>query len=269
MKLENSAKKSFSYVRHAALIAVFAASPAFAQNLAVVNGTPIPAARADAVVKELVQQGQKDSPQLQKTVRDGLIEREVLWQEATKEGIAQRPEVKQQLAEVQESLVLRAMLADYASRHPISDADVKAAYTQFVKENAGRQEYHLQHILVDNEAQAKDLIAKLKAGADFDTLAKQFSKDAGSAARGGDLNWADPKVAFVPEFSAGVLALKKGQTSDTPVHTKFGWHIIRVDDIRPMTPPKFDDVKEPLRKQLEQKQLQAWTESLRAQAKIQ
>ena len=260
-------KQTLNNARLLVLLAAFVAAPAFAQNIAVVNGTPVPTASADALVAELIKQGQQDSPQLQSMVRDELINREVLYQEAAKEGIANRPDVKAQLAVTQQSVVLRALLQDYVSKHPISDADVKARYDQLSKQMGG-QEYHLHHILVDNEQQAKDITAKLKAGGDFDALAKQYSKDPGSAAHGGDLNWSDPK-AYVPEFSAAALKLKKGQITDTPVQTKFGWHIIRLDDTRPIQPPAFADVKDQLLKQMQQEQLQTWEGALRAKAKIQ
>ncbi len=238
--------KTLKSARLGVLLAAFASVPAFAQNIAVVNGTPVPTARADALVQELIKQGQQDSPQLQTMVREELINREVLYQEAAKEGIANRPEVKAQLAVTQQSVILRALLQDYVSKNPISDAAVKARYDELAKQMGG-QEYHLHHILVDNQQLAKDIIVKLKAGGDFDALAKQYSKDPGSAAHGGDLSWSDPK-AYVPEFSAAAIKLKKGQITDTPVQTKFGWHIIRLDDTRPVQPLAFDDVKDQLRK---------------------
>jgi peptidyl-prolyl cis-trans isomerase C len=261
----------FKNVRVAAMCAALAAgcvcSPAFAQNIAVVNGTPIPTSRANALVQELISQGQQDSPQLQGMVREELVNREVMYQEALKEGIANRPDVKAQLALTQQSVILRALLQDYMAKHPITDAEVKARYDELAKQMGG-EEYHLHHILVDNEQLAKDIIAKLKAGGDFEALAKPYSKDPGSAEHGGDLSWSDPK-AYVPEFAAAAMKLKKGEITDTPVQTKFGWHIIRLDDTRPVQPPAFDDVKDQLRKQMEQDQLQQWEKSLVAQAKIQ
>jgi peptidyl-prolyl cis-trans isomerase C len=163
--------------------------------------------------------------------------------------------------------VLRAMLEDYMKKNAPSDAEVKARYDQLIKQ-AGGNEYHLHHILVENEQQAKDLIAKIKGGAKFEDLAKQFSKDPGSAKNGGDLDWSNPK-AYVPEFAAAAQKLNKGQMTDAPVHTQFGWHIIRVDDIRPIAPPPFDSVKAQIAQQMAQEKVQAFEESLRAKAKIQ
>jgi peptidyl-prolyl cis-trans isomerase C len=255
-------------LRLAALLAAACiAVPAFAQNIAVVNGTPIPTSRADAMIQELIRQGQQPTPDLQMKVREELVNREVMYQEALKEGIANNPDVKAQLALTQQSVILRALLQSYAAKHPISDADVKARYDELAKQMGG-QEYHLHHILVDNEQQAKDIIAKLKAGGDFVALAKQYSKDPGSAEHGGDLSWSDPH-AYVPEFADAAMKLKKGEITDTPVQTKFGWHIIRLDDTRPVQAPAFDDVKDQLRQQMEQDQLQQWEKSLLANAKIQ
>ncbi len=247
--------------------AAFVAAPAFAQNVAVVNGSPIPKARVDAMVAQLVQQGQQDSDQLRKMVSQELINREILMQEALKEGLPSRPDVKQQVAIAQQTVVLRALIEDFVAKNKPSDDEVKAKYDELAKSAAG-SEYHLHHILVDNEQQAKDLIAKIKGGASFEDLAKQYSKDPGSAKNGGDLDWADPK-SFVPEFATAATHLQKGQMTDTPVKTQFGWHIIRVDDIRPIAPPPLEQVKTQIAQQIVQQKLQAFEEKLRAQAKIQ
>jgi peptidyl-prolyl cis-trans isomerase C len=249
------------------LLAAFAAAPAFAQNVAVVNGTPIPKSRADALVSQLVKQGQADTPQLQQAVRDELINREILMQEAVREGIPTRPEVKAQVAVAEQTVVLRALIEDFVKKNAPSDAEVKARYDSLVKD-AGGNELHLHHILVENEQQAKDLITQIKGGKKFEDLAKQFSKDPGSGKNGGDLDWSSPK-AYVPEFAQAAEKLKDGQMTDTPVHTQFGWHIIRRDGSRPITPPPIEQVKPQIVQQIQQEKLQAFEQKLRAQAKIQ
>jgi peptidyl-prolyl cis-trans isomerase C len=249
------------------LLAAFAAAPAFAQNIAVVNGTPIPKARVDALVEQLVHQGQQDSPQLQAAVREELINREILMEEAARRGIPTRPDVKAQVAVAQQTVVLRALIEDFLKNNQPSDEEVKARYDALAKD-AGGKEYHLHHILVDNEQQAQDLIAKIKAGASFEDLAKQYSKDPGSGKNGGDLDWSDPK-AYVPEFAAAAEKLQKGQMTDTPVHTQFGWHIIRLDDTRDITPPPLEQVRPQIVQQIQQEKLQAFEESLRKNAKVQ
>ncbi len=250
------------------LAAAVAAAPAYAQNIAVVNGTPVPTARANAMIAQLVQQGQPDTPQLELQVREELVNREILMQEALREGIPNRPDVKAQVAIAQQTVVLRQMIEDFVKKNQPSDAELKARYDQLVQGAGGGQEVHLHHILVDNEQLAKDLIAKLKAGASFDALAKQYSKDPGSAQNGGDLNWSNPK-SYVPEFSAAAAHLQKGQITDTPVKTQFGWHIIRLDDTRAVAPPPFDQVKQQIAQQMVQQKLQAFEQQLREKAKIQ
>lgn len=253
--------------RHWVLLAAFAAAPAFAQNIAVVNGTPIPKSRADALIQQLVKQGQQDSPKLQQAVREELVNREILMQEAIREGIPSKPDVKAQVAVAQQTVVLRALIENYLKQNQPTDAEVKAKYDELVKQIGGK-EYHLHHILVDNEQQAKDLIAKIKGGANFEDLAKQYSKDPGSGKNGGDLDWSDPK-AYVPEFAAAAEKLQKGQMTDEPVKTQFGWHIIRVDDVRQTPPPPFEQVKTQIAQQMQQEKLQAFEEDLRSKAKIQ
>ncbi|MEX3934639.1 peptidylprolyl isomerase [Paraburkholderia phymatum] len=253
--------------RYWVLLAACAAAPAFAQNIAVVNGTPIPKSRADALIQQLVQQGQQDSPKLQQAVREELVNREILMQEAVREGIPSKPEVKAQVAVAQQTVVLRALIENYLKQNQPSDAEVKAKYDELVKQIGGK-EYHLHHILVESEQQAKDLIAKIKGGASFEDLAKQYSKDPGSGKNGGDLDWSDPK-AYVPEFADAAQKLQKGQMTDTPVHTQFGWHIIRVDDVRETPPPPFEQVKKQIMQQMQQEKLQAFEEDLRSKAKIQ
>ncbi|MEX3809760.1 peptidylprolyl isomerase [Paraburkholderia sp. BR13439] len=249
------------------LLAAFAAAPAFAQNIAVVNGTPIPKSRADALIQQLVHQGQQDTPQLQQAVREELVNREILMQEALRRGLPNRPDIKAQIAVAQQTVVLRGLIEDFVKNNQPTDAEVTARYNALVKE-AGGKEYHLHHILVDNEQQAKDLIAKIKAGASFEDLAKQYSKDPGSGKNGGDLDWSDPK-AYVPEFADAAAHLQKGQMTDTPVRTQFGWHIIRVDDIRAVTPPPLEQVRAQIVQQIQQEKLQAFEENLRKNAKIQ
>ena len=249
------------------LLAAFAAAPAIAQNIAVVNGTPIPKSRADALIDQLVHQGQQNTPQLQMAVREELVNREVLMQEALRRGLQNRPDIKAQVAVAQQTVVLRALIEDFVKKNAPTDAEVTARYNALIKD-AGGKEYHLHHILVDNEQQAKDLIAKIKGGASFEDLAKQFSKDPGSGKNGGDLDWSDPK-AYVPEFADAATHLQKGQMSDTPVHTQFGWHIIRVDDVRSITPPPLEQVRPQIVQQIQQEKLQAFEEGLRKNAKIQ
>ncbi|HEX2530885.1 MAG TPA: peptidylprolyl isomerase [Burkholderiaceae bacterium] len=249
------------------LVLLFAAAalPALAQNLAVVNGKPVPSSRADALVKQMAAQGQPDTPQLRAMIKEELINREILMQEADKLGLSITPDVKNQIEMARQSIVIRALVADYLKKHPVNDAEVKAEYDKF-KAQTGDKEYHARHILVEKEDEAKAIIAKLKSGAKFEELAKQ-SKDPGSASNGGDLDWASP-ASFVKPFSDAMVALKKGEFTQTPVKTQFGYHVIKLEDVRAAKVPTLEEVKPQIAESLQQKKLQAYQQELRAKAKI-
>ncbi|HEU5435021.1 MAG TPA: peptidyl-prolyl cis-trans isomerase [Telluria sp.] len=248
------------------LMTALVAAPAFAQNVATVNGKPIPAAKVDQIVKQVVAQGkQADSPQLREAIKKDLINREVMIQEAEKQGVANRPDVKMALDNARQSIVINAMLQDYVKKNPVKDADIKAEYDKY-KSQVGDKEYHARHILVGTEDEAKAIIAKLKAGGKFEELAKQ-SKD-GSAANGGDLDWASP-ASYVPEFSAAMVKLNKGQYTDTPVKSQFGYHVIKLEDTRAAKVPSFDEVKQQVAESIQQRRLAAYRDELAKKAKIQ
>jgi peptidyl-prolyl cis-trans isomerase C len=241
-------------------------APAFAQNIATVNGKAIPASRVDQVVKQVVAQGkQTDSPQLREAIKRDLIGREVLIQEADKQGFGTRPDVKAALENARQSIIINAMLADYVKKNPVKDADIKAEYDKY-KAQVGDKEYHARHILVATEDEAKAIIVKLKKGEKFEELAKQ-SKDS-SANNGGDLDWASP-ASYVPEFSKAMVALQKGAITETPVKSQFGYHVIKLEDVRPAKIPALDEVKQQVAESIQQRKLQAFREDLMKKAKIQ
>ena len=248
-----------------AMIALVAA-PAFAQNVATVNGKPIPAAKVDQMVKQVVAQGRAtDSPQLRDAIKKDLIGREVLIQEADKQGVGGRADVKAAIDNARQSIIINAMLADYVKKNPIKDAEIKAEYDKY-KSQVGDKEYRARHILVTTEDEAKAIITKLKGGAKFEELAKQ-SKD-GSAANGGDLDWASP-ANYVPEFSKAMTALQKGAITETPVKTQYGYHVIKLEDVRTAKIPALEEVKQQVAEQLQQRQVAQFRESLVKKAKIQ
>lgn len=257
---------TFKPARLLVVLLAAAAIPAFAQNLAVVNGKPIPSARADMMVKQMASQGQADSPQLRSMIKEELINREILVQEADKAGLASNAEVKGQIEMARQSILIRALVADYVKKHPVADADIKAEYDKF-KAQAGDKEYHARHILVEKEDEAKSIIAKLKGGAKFEELAKQ-SKDPGSASNGGDLDWASP-ASFVKPFSDAMVGLEKGKITETPVKTQFGYHVIKLEDVRPAKVPTLEEIKPQIAESLQQKKLQAYQQELRTKAKVQ
>jgi len=248
----------------AALMAV--GGMAAAQNIAVVNGKPITRAKADAFVQELIKQGQQDTPQLQALVRQELVDREILVQEAERRGLSAKNDVKFQLDNARQQVLINALVQDHLSKSAITDADIRAEYDRLTKGDAGK-EYRARHILVEKEDEAKAIIDRLKKGAKFEELAKQ-SKDPGSAANGGDLDWADAR-SFVEPFSKAMVALQKGKYTEAPVQTQFGWHVIRLDDTRVSKPPEFDAVKDQLAESMKRRKLQEFQQTLKAKAKIQ
>ena len=241
------------------------ASVAQAQNLAVVNGKPIPSSRVDALARQVLR-GQPPTPEITEELKQAVIDRELLAQEARRQGLAATPEYRAQIEFAQESLLIRELVARFQETNPVTDADFQEGYQRFVAANGGK-EYHARHILVPTEAEAQALLAQLKKGAKFDALAKQHSKDPGSAARGGDLDWA-PAQGYVPEFAAALQALGKGQTSEAPVQTQFGWHLLQVEDVRDIQLPSLDDVKPQLAQEIGQRKFEEFQKDLRAKAKI-
>jgi len=259
--------KKLSFAATACLLALAAAAPlASAQNIAIVNNKPVPKARVEAFIDQVVKQGQQQrTPELEKQVRDELVLREIFQQEAEKRGLAATADYKQQMEFARQSILIRELFADFQKKNPVSDAELQAEYNT-LKSQAGDKEYHARHILVETEAEAKDLITKIKGGAKFEDLAKQFSKDPGSGQNGGDLDWAAP-AGYVPEFSQAMVALQKGQLTETPVKSQFGYHIIRLDDVREAQFPSFDEVKPQLSQRLQQTKLAKFRDDLKAKAK--
>lgn len=257
---------TFKPARLLVVLLAAVALPALAQNLAVVNGKKVPSSRVDVMVKQMVAQGQQDSPQLRAMIKEELINREILIQEADKMGLGNTAEVKNQLEIARQSIVIRTLVADFLKKNPVKDDDIKAEYDKF-KAQAGDKEYHARHILVEKEDEAKAIIAKLKSGSKFEDLAKQ-SKDPGSAARGGDLDWAAP-ASYVKPFSDAMIALQKGQITETPVQSQFGFHVIKLEDVRAAKIPTLEEVKPQISESLQQKKLQAFQQELRKKAKVQ
>ena len=257
-------KQVFLSALAAAILSI--ALPVAAQNVAIVNGKPVPKARVDALAAQLAKSGRPVSPEIQGQLRDEVIAREVFMQEAQKRGLDASDDFKAQMELARQTLLIRELFADYQKNNPVTDADIKAEYDKFVAANGGK-EYRARHILVEKEDDAKSIIGSLKKGGKFEDIAKKQSKDPGSGANGGDLDWATA-ASYVPEFSGALIKLKKGQTTDAPVKSQFGWHVIRLDDVRDAQLPKLDEVKPQIAQQLQQQKLAKFQEDLRGKAKI-
>lgn len=242
------------------------AVPAFAQNVAIVNGKPVPKARVDMLQQQLAKAGRPVTPELLGQLKDEVIAREIFMQEAQKRGLDATDDYKAQMELARQTILIRDLFADFQAKNPVTDAEVKAEYDKFVASNGGK-EYKARHILVETEDQAKKIIADLKKGAKFEEIAKKQSKDPGSGANGGDLDWATA-ASYVPEFAEAMVKLKKGELTQAPVKSQFGWHVIRVDDIREAQLPKLEEVKPQIAQQLQQQKLQQFQENLRKSAKV-
>ena len=249
-----------------ALALALAAAPLAAQNAAVVNGKPIPKARVDEFMAALAAQGRPETPELREAVREELIAREIFAQEAEKKGLTKNADVRRQLETVRQDILIRAVIRDHLQKNPIKEEELKAEYDRVAKQAGGDKEYKVRHILVEEEAEAKDIIAQLKKGAKFEELAKK-SKDPGSASSGGDLDW-NTASTFVKPFSDAMVKLDKGKMTEEPVKTQFGWHVIRVDDVRDVEPPPLEQVKPQIQQELERRRVQDLQKELRAKAKI-
>ncbi len=247
-------------------MAVLAVSSAWAQNVAIVNGKPVPTSRVEALAKQVAAQGQPVTPEMQAQIKEEVINREVFMQEAQKRGIDATDEYKIQFELARQAILIRALFADYQKNNPVTDADIKAEYDKFAATNGGK-EYRASHILVEKEDDAKKLIADIKKGGKFADIAKKNSKDPGSGANGGDLDWANAG-SYVKEFSDAMTKLDKGKMTDAPVKSQFGYHIIRLDDVRQAQLPPMDQVKPQITQQLTQQKLGSFQKEMRDKAKV-
>ena len=245
--------------------------PAIAQNAVIVNGKAIPKAQLDKLVQK---SGQPDNPQVRDQAREMLVTRELIIQEANNRGVTQKESVREQLEQSRVGILVAAVFEDYVEKEGVADADIKAAYEQVKLQYTGGKEYHVEHILVEKESDAKAITAQIKAGGNFEEIAKAKSKDPGSAPNGGDLGWVSDK-ALVPEFSKAMVQLKKGQITDKPVKTQYGWHIIKVDDVREVKAPTMEEMKDQLKQMITSDQnwqkakFGEMMQKLRAKAKVQ
>ena len=249
----------------AAMLAALA-PVAHAQNIAIVNGKAVPKSRLDALAAQMAKAGRAVPPEQQGQLRDAVIAREVFLQEAQLRGLEGSQDFKDQMELTRQTILINELFADFQKKNPVSDADLKAEYDKAVASQGGK-EYKARHILVEKEDEAKAIIAQLKKGGKFEDIAKKSSKDPGSGANGGDLDWAAPGN-YVKEFSDAMVALQKGKMTETAVKSQFGYHIIRLDDTRDAQFPKFDDVKPQIAQQLQQQKLAKYQEDLRAKAKV-
>ncbi len=260
-----------------ALAAVLSVAPVLAKDetaksassaagtIATVNGKAISKNRADALVAAQTAQGQPDSGDLRKAVREELIRREIIVQEAQKKGVDKKGDIQGQMDLARQGVLIGAYLGDYVRSHPVGDEAIKKEYDA-IKLKLGDKEYKVRHILVEKEDEAKDIIARLKKSEKFEELAKQ-SKDPGSKERGGDLGWAAPSN-YVKPFSEAIVKLEKGKFTEAPVKSDFGFHVILLDDTRELKLPPMEEAKQQISQRLQQQMVEKHITELRGKAKV-
>jgi peptidyl-prolyl cis-trans isomerase C len=251
-----------------AILGALTIGSAFAEDKSVVlvNGASIPQSRIDLRVQAAAMQGQADTTELRKLIREDMINLEVLSQKATKDGLDKKPNIVQQLEIARQSVLVSAFAQHHIDKNPLSDKKLRQEYNN-VTADLGDKEYNARHILVETEKEAKAIIAKLNKKGDFSKLAEQNSADAGSAEHGGALGWSIPSN-FVPPFANALLNLTKGKYTKKPIETAFGWHIIMMDDVRALKTPTYEELKPQLEQRLQQQMMQQVISNLRDKARI-
>jgi len=231
-----------------------------------VNGKPIKQSLYDFIVKDANERGQKVDENIKEVIISKLISSELLYQEAVRIGLDKKADYQLREELAKRELLVDSYLQDYVKTHPISETDIKAAYEKF-KLELGDKEYKASHILLANETEAKDVIAQLGKGGDFGKIAKEKSRDPGSKEKNGDLGWFS-LGGMVKPFSEAVAKLQKGSMSQEPVQTQFGWHVIKLEDVRELKAPPYEKVKDSLQKQLTKRQVEKMMLDLRSKATI-
>ena len=241
------------------------ALPAAQAQVAKVNGVEIPQARLDTILKMRAAGKQPDSPEIRTALRDTLINQEVVAQEAIKKGLQKNPEIAAQLDLQRQETLVNAFVQEYIKANPVTDDTARKEYER-IKPTIPAKEVRARHILVDKEDEATDILAQIKKGGTFEKLAER-SKDPGSKGKGGDLDWAPP-ARYTKAFADALNKMKKGQLTDAPVQTEFGWHIIRLDDERATKIPTFEEAKPQIQQMLQSQTVQKMLTDLRAKAKV-
>lgn len=237
-----------------------------AKPIATVNGVAIPPIFAEFLRNSRAARGQPAELLSDTALREALIVAEILAQEAVHAGLDKDPRVSALIDFQRKEILGRALLEEHLRRNPISEETVRAEYEK-AKERAGTEEYRVRHILVDSEQKARDIIARIKSKkAKFEDIAKTQSLDP-SGAFGGDLGWTVP-ADLVPEFANALTKLKKGQLADKPVQTRFGWHVIRLEDTRKLQFPAYEEVRDRIVQQLQQMAARNYVRELAAKAEV-
>lgn len=236
--------------------------------LAVVNGIAVPRIFANFVRQGRMSRNSPPEALTEESIREAVITAELMSQEAVRKGLDSGPMLQAAIEFQKKELLSKALIEEFIRNNPVQEDAVKAEYDK-AKAKAGGTEYRPSHILLNSEKEANAAIAKLTTGkkkAKFEDLAKKESKDS-SAGNGGDLGWVLP-ANLVPEFAEAMVKLKAGEIGKKPVQTKFGWHVIRMQEIRKLDFPEYDQLKERIASQMQQLQLRKYVVELRAGSRV-
>lgn len=222
-------------------------------------------AMKEAMAQQMPQLAMLPLEAVYRPLLERAVDSKLLARAAADQGLAKSDEVKQRLKEAEERIMQQVYLEQLVDTQ-VTDAQVKAAYDAFLKDNPPEPEVHARHILVKSEEEAKDVIAQLKKGKDFAELATEKS-DGPSGSKGGDLGYFT-QGDMVPEFAAAAFAMKPGDISESPVQTQFGWHVIKVEDRRQSQPPALDEVRDQLQQQIAGQIIEQKMTELRTKADV-
>jgi len=230
------------------------------EALATVDGEPVSEELLHAFVAQFpnVDLDSMDSEQREQ-LTDHVINLHILAREAERRGLDKESDVIAKLVLERQQTLAQALIESEA----VSEEAIQTAYEERYDE---AMEVNARHILVDDEALARDIIERIQGGADFAELAEEYSQDRGGA-DGGDLGWFSPQQ-MVPPFAEAVSNMEAGELTEDPVETNFGWHVIRVEDTRAERPP-LEDVREQIVENLRQENTQRIITEFREQADIQ
>lgn len=255
----------------AAVLAVALAAPSLVQaddDIVVrVNGVGIRQSQIETAARNLIAQGQQDTPELRARLKEELVARELILQQSAKDGLDRREDVRDQIELARGNILINTYLQTWAKEHPVTEAELRAEYDKFKAGQPPAEEYQARHILIKDEKAAKAALARLKKGERFDKLATALSEDAGTKAKGGELGWVRSNANLVQPFMEAMKKLKKGETSEL-TKTEFGYHIIRVDDIRKAEPPSFEQVRGELSQFMQRRSIEQMVRGLRDKSTI-
>jgi peptidyl-prolyl cis-trans isomerase C len=232
-----------------------------------VNGVGIRQSQIETAARNLAAQGQQDTPELRARLKDELVARELILQQSAKEALDQRSEIREQIELARSNILINAYLQNWAKEHPVADADLRSEYDKFRAAQASAEEYQTRHILIKDEKAAKAALARLNKGEKFDKLAIALSEDTGTKAKGGELGWVRSDANLVKPFLEAMKKLRKGETSEL-VKSDFGYHIIRVDDVRKVEPPSFEQLRAELSQFMQRRAIEQMVRDLRDKARI-